>query len=622
MRAPAADREGIAMEPKNFIQVLRRNFVRFADAPAMMFKKQGRYRTISYRDLEGIALRVAANLIRTDLMPRDRIAILSQNRPEWAYADLGALLAGAINSAVYATSLPEEAAFILRDLEASVLFVEDAFQLKKILEIRERIPTVRKVYVFEENAENPDPSWIQPFSVLTGREEPVQGLRQKTAGIADAVEGGDIMCIIYTSGTTGNPKGVVLTHDNYLRTAEIIVEGMGVDVVDRLRRNISFLPLAHAFERFAGYYLMLYLGRCIGYAESLETLAQNLREIRPHFMVAVPRVFEKIHARMTQNVRSSPLPRKMIFHWALKVGREAGRCRTLHKPLPAWLRIRRRFAEVLLFRKVKEAFGGELEFCVSGGAPLSKEIAEFFHAMDILILEGWGATEATTPSTINNPREYRFGTVGKPLPRVQVRTAEDGELEVKGPNVFKEYWRNPAETDATFTPDGYYRTGDIGVIDDQGWVTITDRKKQLIITSGGKNIAPAPIEHLLLAGRHIESAYVHGDRRHYLTALLVLDRSAVVATAKHLGVPDLPWQEMIRHPAILEKVQKEVGRANEQLPRFMQVKYFRILPEPFTIESGELTPTMKLKRGVVAARYRDLIEEMYEEEAKGIRRKA
>ena len=601
------------MAPKNFIQVLLHNFSEYADAPAMMFKRQGSYRTISYCDLEGIALRVASNLIKAGLRPRDRIAILSQNRPEWAYADLGSLLAGAITSAIYATSMPEEAAFIIQDLEAAILFVEDVAQLKKILEIRDKIPTVRKVFVFEETFESPDDFWVRPFSALSRDEELIPDLRAKVAGIVGAIEGGDIMCIIYTSGTTGNPKGVVLTHNNYLQTADILVEGIGRNVISRLHRNISFLPLAHAFERFAGYYLLLYLGLCIGYAEGLETLVQNLREIRPQFMVAVPRVFEKIHARMTQNVRTSPLPKKMIFHWAMKVGKEASRYKSARQPLPAGLRLRHKLAEALVFKKVKEAFGGDLEFCVSGGAPLSKEIAEFFHAMDILILEGWGATEATTPSTINNPRQYRFGTVGKPLPRVQVRVAEDGELEVKGPNVFKEYWKNPAETKATFTPDGYYRTGDIGVIDDRGWVTITDRKKQLIITSGGKNIAPAPIEHLLLGGRHIESAYVHGDRRHYLTALLVLDQNAVTATAKHLGVPDLPWEEMIRHPVILEKVQKEVDRANEQLPRYMQVKYFRILPNPFTIENGELTPTMKLKRGVVAARYKDLLDGMYNE---------
>ncbi|MBP1768924.1 MAG: long-chain acyl-CoA synthetase [Candidatus Aminicenantes bacterium] len=601
------------MVPKNFIQILLQNFSEYADAPAMMFKRQGSYRTISYRDLEGIALRVASNLIRAGLRPRDRIAILSQNRPEWAYADLGSLLAGAITSAIYATSLPEEAAFIIQDLEASILFVEDASQLGKILAIRDGVPTVRKVFVFEETFENPDDSWIQPFSTLLRGDEPLPEVRAQVAGIVDAIGGDDIMCIIYTSGTTANPKGVVLTHNNYLQTAAILVEGMGMDVISRLHRNISFLPLAHAFERFAGYYLLLYLGCCVGYAESLEALVQNLREIRPQFMVAVPRVFEKIHARMTQNVRTSSLPKKMIFHWAMKVGKEASRYKSVHQPLPAGLRLRHKLAEALVFKKVKEAFGGELEFCFSGGAPLSKEIAEFFHAMDILVLEGWGATEATTPSTINNTREYRFGTVGKPLPRVRVRVADDGELEVKGPNVFKEYWKNPAETKATFTRDGYYRTGDIGVIDDQGWVTITDRKKQLIITSSGKNIAPAPVEHLLTGGRHIESAYVHGDRRHYLTALLVLDRNAVATTAKHLGVPDLPWEEMIGHPVILEKVQKEVDRANEQLPRYMQVKYFRILPKPFTIESGELTPTMKLKRGVVAGRYKDQLDGMYQE---------
>jgi len=605
------------MAPKNFIQVLLHNFSGYADATAMMFKRQGHYVTISYRDLEAIALRVASNLTRAGLQPRDRMAILSQNRPEWAYADLGSLLAGAITSAIYATSLPEEAAFIVQDLEASILFVEDASQLEKILGIRDRIPTVEKVFVFEETFENPDPSWIRPFSSLLRGDEPIPELRVKVAGVVDAIEGGDIMCIIYTSGTTGNPKGVVLNHNNYLQTASILVEGMGMDVISRLHRNISFLPLAHAFERFAGYYLLLYLGLCIGYAESLETLAQNLREIRPQFMVAVPRVFEKIHARMTQNVRTSSLPKKIIFHWAMKVGKEASRYQSAHRPLPAGLRLRHKLAEVLVFKKVKEAFGGDLEFCVSGGAPLNKEIAEFFHAMDILILEGWGATEATTPSTINNPREYRFGTVGKPLPRVQVRVADDGELEVKGPNVFREYWKNPGDTKATFTPDGYYRTGDIGVIDNEGWVTITDRKKQLIITSSGKNIAPAPIEHLLLGGRHIESAYVHGDRRHYLTSLLVLDQNAVAATAKHLGVPDLPWEEMIRHPVVLDKVQKEVDRANEQLPRYMQVKYFRILSKPFAIESGELTPTMKLKRGVIAARYKDVLDGIYDEEAKG-----
>jgi long-chain acyl-CoA synthetase len=284
------------------------------------------------------------------------------------------------------------------------------------------------------------------------------------------------------------------------------------------------------------------------------------------------------------------------------------------EPLPWHVNILHRLADALLFKKVKGIFGGELVFSVSGGAPLNKEVAEFFAAMDILILEGWGATEATTPSTLNSPHDYCFGSVGKPLPRVEVRIAEDGELEVKGPNIFKEYWRNPEETNATFTPDGFYRSGDIGEINEEGRVIITDRKKELIITSGGKNIASAPIVNLLSGGRYIEMAYVHGDRRNYLTALLVLDQNAVQAMAEHKGFrDDLSWPELVKHPLVVERIQKEVDVANEQLSRYMQIKYYRILPAPFSIEGGEMTPTMKLKKRVIEEKYKDLLDSMYKE---------
>ena len=467
------------------------------------------------------------------------------------------------------------------------------------------------VFVFTEPFSRSDPSWVFPFSELL-QEEPTPASVAKIHELAEHIRGEDTMCIIYTSGTTGNPKGVVLTHNNYIRTIEMLIEH--VKDISKLKRNISFLPLAHAFERFAGYYLLLSMGSCIAYAESLETLTQNFREVKPNFLVAVPRVFEKMHARITQGVRSASILKKAIFFWALGVGKEAGRYKKSGQPFPWRLTLRHKLADALLFKKVKYAFGGQLEFCCSGGAPLSKEIGEFFDAMDILILEGWGATEATTPSTFNSPHDYRFGTVGKPLPGVEVRVASDGELEVKGPNVFKEYWRNPEETHATFTSDGFYRTGDIGEINEEGRVIITDRKKQLIITSGGKNIAPAPIENLLQSGRHIEMAYVHGDRRNYLTALLVLDQNAVNATAEYNGIKDCSWLELIHHSLITEKVQKEVDKANGELPRFMQIKYFRILEEPFSIESGEMTPTMKLKKRVVEEKYKDLLDSMYKED--------
>jgi long-chain acyl-CoA synthetase len=596
---------------RNFNQVLLNNFSRYAERPALMFKSEGSYKTISYGEFRDICFRVASGLIARGMQPGDRIAIFSQNRPEWAEADAGAILAGAISSAIYASSLPEEAAFIIQNLDASFLFVEDSLQLEKILAIRGKIPSVKSVFVFTEPFSRSDPTWIFPFSELL-QEEAAPASVAKIHELAEQIHGEDTLCIIYTSGTTGNPKGVVLTHNNYIKTIDMLIEH--VKDISKLKRNISFLPLAHAFERFAGYYMLLSMGSCIAYAESLDTLIQNFREVKPNFLVAVPRVFEKMHARITQGVRSASNLKKAIFFWALGVGKEAGRYKMSSRPFPWHLKIRHKLAEALLFNKVKDTFGGQLEFCCSGGAPLSKEIAEFFHAMDILILEGWGATEATTPSTFNSPHDYRFGTVGKPLPGVEVRVAPDGELEVNGPNIFKEYWRDPEETRATFTSDGFYRTGDIGEINEEGRVIITDRKKQLIITSGGKNIAPAPIENLLQSGRHIEMAYVHGDRRNYLTALLVLDQNAVKATAEYNGIKDCFWPELIHHPLIMEKVQKEMDKANGELPRFMQIKYFRMLEKPFSIEAGEMTPTMKLKKRVVEERYKDLLDSMYREE--------
>jgi len=595
---------------KNFNQVLLNTFSRYAENPALMFKSGGSYRTMSYGEFGDICFRVASALMKRGLRAGDRIAIFSQNRMEWAEADAGALLAGAFNSAIYASSLPDEAAFIIQDLEASFLFVENDMQLQKILAVRADIPSVKGVFVFSEPFTASDSSWVFPFSVLL-QEEPSPEAVTKIHGLAEHISGEDIMCIIYTSGTTGNPKGVVLTHNNYIKTIEITIEYL--QDTSKLKRNISFLPLAHAFERFAGYYLLLYMGSCIAYAESLDKLIENFREVKPNFFVAVPRVFEKIHAKITHGVRSASPVRKAIFFWALDIGKKAGRYKMLGHPLPWFLIICHRLADALLFKKVKGAFGGLLEFCCSGGAPLSKEVAEFFDAMDILILEAWGATEATAPSTGNSPYDYRLGTVGRALPGVEVRVAVDGELEVKGPNIFKEYWRNPEETKATFTPDGFYRTGDIGEINEEGRIFITDRKKQLIITSSGKNIAPAHIENLLLSGRHIEMAYVHGDRRNYLTALLVLDQNAVQATAEYKGFKNLSWPELIKHSLVVEKIQKEVDVANEQLPRYMQIKYYRVLPAPFSIEGGEMTPTMKLKKRVVEEKYKDLLDSMYKE---------
>jgi long-chain acyl-CoA synthetase len=437
----------------------------------------------------------------------------------------------------------------------------------------------------------------------------IRDTREKVGSLADSIQGEDPMCIVYTSGTTGNPKGAILTHNNYLKTAQLITEAIGD--TSRLVMNLSFLPLAHAFERFAGYYLVIYMGRTIAYAESLEKIADNFREAQPSYAVCVPRVFEKIHAKIMSEVKTSPAWKRKLFAWAMNAGGECAALRRCGLPVPELLKMKCVLADKLVFGKIRAAFGGRVEFLVSGGAPLAKELAEFFHAVGILIIEGWGATEGTTPYSINTPREFRFGSVGKALPGVRVRIAADGELEVKGPNIFQGYWRNPEETSDAFTADGWFRTGDIGTIDEEGWIYITDRKKQLIITSAGKNIAPAAVERELLQCSHIEMAYIHGDRRNYLTALVVLDESQARQTARGFGMEDMPWQDLIQDPLVLSQVRKEINSANERMPRFMQVKYFRVAPHPFSIETGELTPTMKLKKRVIEEKYKDLLDSMY-----------
>jgi len=598
----------------NYNQVLLKNFQQLATHPAMMFKTAGEYQTITYQQLGDICLEIASALLELGLAHRDRVVILSNNRPEWTFADLGGILAGGITSAIYATNLADEAAYILNDLEARFLFVENQEQLEKILQVRDRLPHLRKVIVFDPPDPWPEVDWLMPFSAFQDLGRHSRPTHQsRIHQVAEQLTPEDIMCIIYTSGTTGKPKGVVLTHGNYLHTIDSLLKHVGKYYLNDVQRNLSFLPLAHALERLAGQFLVFYTGKCLAFAESIDTLMENFKEVRPQLVTAVPRFFEKIYARIQEGLETASPLKRWLFHWALRVGYRVSHLVEAKQPLPWHVAIRHRLANRLIYRKVRQAFGGELVFFVSGGAPLNKEIARFFHALNIIIVEGWGATEATAPATLNTPDDFRFGSVGKPLPGIQVKVAEDGELLIKGPNIFKEYWNLPEETAESFTQDGFYKTGDIGRIDQDGWVYITDRKKQLIITSGGKNIPPAPIEQQLIQSRFIEQAFVHGDNRKYLTALLVPDRAATERQAQQLGLTHLSWEELLHHPEILKVFQQEVDQANQHLARYMQIKKFRLLPEPFTVEKGELTPTLKSKRKVIESRYRSLLDEMYED---------
>lgn len=589
----------------NLNKLFLANFEKHANATALMFKQNGKYTNESYSELGLKVLKVAQGLYNDGLEFRDRGVVVSFNRPEWAYADLGVLLAGGITSAIYTSTLADESAYILNDLEAKFVFVENQAQLDKFLSVKEKLTTVKRIYVFDDFS-TADNNFVRPFADLL-RTPLSNTTKSVISDVAAKLTPDDIATIIYTSGTTGAPKGAILTHNNYVRNMEMVLSHADINL-DAVERNLSFLPLAHAFEKFAGYYAMLALGKTISYAESMETIVANLPETQPDLVPAVPRVFEKIYTRVKLGVSTGSAIKRWLFNWALKVGGKVSLLRQQQKEPTGFLKFQHSVANKLIYSKVKQRFGGKIRYFISGGAPLSADIMRFFHSLDILILEGWGFTEGTAPVTINAPGLYKFGTVGTPLPDCEVKIADDGEILVKGPNIFKGYWKRPEDTADSFTADGFYKTGDIGEFDEDGFLKITDRKKQLIITSGGKNVAPAAIQNQLAQGGIIEMAHAHGDKRKYITALLTLDATVVDAMVAN---KDLPFAEKIKDPKVVERIEKEVGRANKNLPPYMTVKYYRVLPKSFSIEDDEITSTMKLKRNVIEKKYKDIFEEMY-----------
>ncbi len=565
------------------------------DAVAQRYWRDGVWRDLTWRDL-GIRVRaIAAGLVALGVRPGDRVAIMSANRVEWALADLGALAVGAVVVSVYPTLPPEDAVFPVAHAGCRLAFVEDPEQAAKLAAHRDRLPELETVVVL-------DGSEVQEtvaFEAVASREPlPLADL----PGAARTRD--DLATILYTSGTTGVPKGVQLDHGNILAVLASAMDEFSTEL-SRLQRNLSFLPLAHALERLGGHFLPLTLGRTVCHARSLETVAEDFRVVRPHFVVAVPRVFEKIHAKVMAGVAAASPARRRMFHWCLDVGLECSRREEAGRRVPWWLGVRRAVADRLVLHRLRTALGGEVVLLVSGGAPLAADVARFFHAAGVLVCEGWGATETAAPSTFNTPRAYRFGSVGRPLPGVEVEVDADGELLVRGPNVFRGYWRQPELDAEVFDGRGFWRTGDIGRIDDDGFVWITDRKKELIVTSGGKNIAPQRLETMLKERPGISNAMVVGDRRPYVVALLTLDREAIRASSPQLA--DLPGDD----PRIVEIVGAEVEAVNARLARFESIKRFALVEPDFSVDGGELTVTLKLKRRVIADLHADTVEGLY-----------
>jgi long-chain acyl-CoA synthetase len=566
------------------------------------------WRGVSSADLRAAVEETSMGLVSLGVGGGDRVAIVSENRPEWAIADLATLCAGAVDVPVYVTLTPGQVAYILKDSGAKVAFVSTPALAGKIAEVRSQVPLLEHVVRF---APDPIPDTITLDELRARGREALASDRQAVRRRADAVKGGDLATLIYTSGTTGEPKGVMLTHGNLtsnVLAAQRAIPGVGADDV-----ALSFLPLSHSFERTAGYYFMLHAGVTIAYAESFEKVPENMQELRPTIMCSVPRLYEKMYARVNEKVASDPPLRRRIFGWALGVGAEAFRHRVAGTEPGMGLKLRLALADRLVFSKIKARVGGRLRLFVSGGAPLAKEIAEFFGAAGLLVCEGYGLTETSPVISCNRPDRLKPGTVGPPLDGVEVRIAGDGEILTRGPHVMKGYYNKPEATRETIDPEGWLHTGDVGHLDADGFLVITDRKKELIVTSGGKNIAPQPIENRLKTNRFFAEVVMIGDKRSFPSALVVPNFEVLESWARERGLPAADRAALAARPEVEAHYLSLIGELTPDLAQYEKIKKVAVLPTEFSQETGELTPTLKVKRRVIADKYRDVIDRLYSE---------
>lgn len=598
--------------PRIFLRAVDRH-----DGPdALRHKEGGAWKRLSHREVEERVTRLAAALSTSGVGRGDRVAILSENRPEWAIADYAALGLGAVVVPIYPTLPAGQIAYILEDCRARAIFASTRAQVEKVLEVRDDLDAPPRVVSFD------DPGGAQGVEHLADVLE--QGRRAIEAGkvgsfreAALRVERDDVATLIYTSGTTGDPKGVMLTHYNLASNVAACLQHGFTEIIRPGYVALSFLPLSHVFERMVDY-LYWDVGATIAYAESIEKVIDDMAEVRPHVAVSVPRLFEKIHARV---MGATGVKRRLVL-WARGVGEAVVEERMAGREPAGLLALKHRVADRLVFSKLRARTGGRLGSFVSGGAPLAPEIARFFFAAGIPVYEGYGLTETSPVISANRPGHARLGTVGEPVPGVEVRIAENGEILTRGPHVMQGYWNRPEATADTVDAEGWLHTGDVGELDADDYLRITDRIKDLIVTAGGKNVAPAPIEGAAALSPYVAQAVMVGDRRPFPALLLVPDHESLEAWARKEGITAEGREALAREPRVrrfLEEDTLERLRARG-FARYEMPKKVAVVPEEFTVESGLLTPTMKVKRRVVEDRYREEIEAMYDTAAEGSKR--
>ncbi len=598
---------------KTIVEVFANRVARFGDRLAVEKKRNGCWQGVSWRQYWSAARAVGLGFHHLGVRPGDRVALLAENCLEWLFTDMGTLAIGGCVVTVYPTLTADEIAYIVADAGARILVVEDNHQLQKVLAVREKCPLLEKIVViFPQDADLPARD-VEAFADLTnrGREEH-QRDRQAFHRLTAEVEPADLATLVYTSGTTGAPKGVVINHGNIMAVIHAL-DRIRPAYADESDQTVPFLPLSHVFERAAGHFFGMYRGITASYADDINSLLQDFKEKRPTMILAVPRVCEKVYQKICMQVERQPAWRQRIFYWGQSVGARVSTCREAKRPVPLALGLQFHLAYRLIFRKLRQALGGRVRWMTASGAPTAREIILFFNAAGIMVVEGYGMTECFAPATMSNLADYRIGTVGRPLPGVDIKLAADGEILIKGPNVFQGYWGLEEQTREAFTPDGYFKSGDIGAFDADGFLTITDRKKNLIITSGGKNIAPQKIENLFLSDPLFAQFLVIGERRKFLSALVTINLDVARQRARAHGIEVRDPQALFSDRTFLDIVDAHVQAKNLQLARFETIKRYRIVPREFSQEKGELTPSLKLRRRKIEANFNALIEDMYRE---------
>ena len=586
-------------------QILLNTIKSYPKDDLILYKKEGQYVPISTEEFGNRVKYFCLGLKDLGFEQGDKMIILSESRPEWIISDLGCLCFGGITVPIYTSLMSEPIKYIIDNSDSKIVVYSTPEQGEKIEAIKNELTKVEHYITFSEEA----PEGVLTFAqVLEKGKKIAEQKPELFEELTLKIKPDDVATINYTSGTTGIPKGVMLTHSNFfsnVKASSTVIDFSEKDTV------LSWLPLSHVLERMVTFTL-LYKGCTIAYAESLDTVAENMPEVKPHIMVCVPRLFEKFYSKVMDNVLSSSSLKRKIFFWATKVGKEYGNRKLLNQHISGGLQFKRNLAHKLVFSKIIEKTGGRVRFFVSGGAPLSKDIAEFFYALGLVILEGYGLTETSPVIAVNTFDNLKFGSVGKPIPGVEVKIAEDGEILTKGPHVMKGYYKMETETNEAMQ-GGWFSTGDIGHLDEEGFLVITDRKKDILVTAGGKNVAPQPIENLLKTNPYISNAVVIGDNRRFISALVVPDFEKLEEYAKSNNIAYENQSELTRKEEILNFMLAEVDRSTPALAAYERIKKIALLDRDFEEEKGEITPTLKVKRNIVENKYKDIIDSMYKE---------